>query len=288
MRICISETKNGYAIFDRDEDHCHKNTYVAESTKSLIAIIADIFGEELESVTEEEKLPAARMSDPPEEIRNAENNPINDDEEPDESVFIIPAAAAGGGESIQEGPIRVSGDTPDPASEERLSESRSTDTGNQENYSEGNRETVSLDKGEPVSTPAPRGPVSKGHDRQSQVLKPQPYTPENTGLPQMQLSVLQVICHLEDLNKGPVTGADINEHIFPPPSNLTTLMKPLIKKGFIEKHTEGRSVMYLPLKRPDGRKYEALPVTEEDGVPVIHCEPRNIGSRSNSEGGLKI
>lgn len=288
MKICILETKNGFAIFNPDDDFSYENTYVAENLKSVTRIIADIFGTELESEAEEEKLQTVKISDKSEEIQSVENNPINDDEEPDESVFIIPVAAAGGGESIQDGTIRVSGGAPDPAPEERLSESCSADTGDQENHSEANRERIPDQKGESVSTSQSRGPVSKGYERQSEVLKPQPYTPENTGLSQMQLSVLQIVCHLIDLNKGLVTGADINERVFPAPANLTMIIKPLVKRGFIKKQTEGHSVTYIPLKRPDGRKYEPLPVTEEDGVPVIHCEPRNIGSRSNSEGGLKI
>lgn len=282
MRIMISQTRNGYIVYDPDAAVKHEDYSVAETMESLVFVIADRFGASLESKTEE------KLHVKIEEIQNVENNPINDDEEPDESVFIIPVAATGGGESIQEGPICVSGDAPDPAPEEGLSESCSADTGNQENHSEANRERISDQKGESVLSPHSRGPVSKGYDEQSKVLKPEPYTPENTGLSQMQLTVLQVVCHLTDLNKGPVTPADINECIFPPPTNLTTTIMPLIKKRFIKKQTEGRSVTYLPLKRPDDRKYEPLPVTKEDGVPVIHCEPRNIGSRSNSEGGLKI
>lgn len=80
MRICISETKNGYAIFDLDEDILYKNTYVAENLKSVAAIIDHFFGEELESVVEEEKPPAIQVSNAPEEIQNVENAPVNDDE----------------------------------------------------------------------------------------------------------------------------------------------------------------------------------------------------------------
>ena len=289
--ITIQKVGNGYFLvlgqpikFSEQGD----DIFVAETIESLTRIITEMFGVNLQSVAEEEQPTPTPVNDPLVETQNVENNPVNDDEEEDEDIFIIPAASTGGGEAIQESPICVSGDEPDPASEEGLSESCSTDTENQDNYGEGNRETVSHEKGESVRDTAPRASVSKGPDKQSKVLKPQPYTPENTGISQMQLTVLQIICHLTDLNKGPVTPTDINERIFPPPANLTTTVMPLIKKRFIKKQTEGGRVTYLPLKRPDSRKYEPLPVTEEDGVPVIRCEPRNIGSRSNSEGGFKI
>lgn len=287
MKISIEETKNGFAIYEGHEDPIVEDIYVAENFQGLIEVLEGIFGRSLESESEEEKLPPIQAIEPAEEIQNVENNPVNDDEE-DEDIFIIPAAATCGGEAIQEGPICISGDAPDPASEEGLSESCSADTGNQEHHSDGNREAVPHQKRESVRNPSSGAPVSKGPDKQSKALKPQPYTPESTGLSQMQLTVLQIVCHLTDLNKGLVTPADINERIFPPPANLTTTVMPLIKKRFIKKQTEGGRVTYLPLKRPDSRKYEPLPVTKEDGVPVIHCEPRNIGSRSNSEGGLKI
>lgn len=281
MRIVISQTRNGYMVYEPDAAVKHEEYSVAETMESLMLVIADRFGVSLETKTEE------KLHVKIEEIQIVENAPVNDDEE-DDDIFIIPAAATGGGESIQDGEVCISEDAPDPASEERLSEPCSTDAGNPENDSEKNREIISYQERESIRTPTPGGPVSKGHERQSKVLKPQPYTPESTGLSEMQLSVLQIICHLVDLNQGPVYGSDINERVFPAPANLTTLVKPLIKKGFIKKRTEGRNVEYIPLKRPDGRKYGPLPVTKEDGVPVIHCEPRNIGSRSNSEGGLKI
>ena len=241
MKIMISQTRNGYMIYDPDVSFKHAEVSVAETMENLALIIADRFGETLGSETEEEKSPPIQVVEPVEEIQNVENDPVNDDEE---EVFVIPAVAAGGETSIQER--------------------------------------------KPLQHPTPKKPVDTVPDKQSKVPKQQPYTPESTGLSEMQLSVLQIICHLIDLDQGPVQGIDINERIFPAPSNLTMIMNPLIKKGFIKKQGEGRAVTYIPLKRPDGRKYEALPVTEENGVPVIHCEPRNIGSRSNSEGGLKL
>lgn len=267
MKIIISQTKNGYIVYEPDASSKHEEVSVAETMETLALVIADRFGVNLDSKIEEEKLPPMQVIEPVEEIQNVENDPVNDDEEKEE-VFVIPAVAAGGEASIQEREVRVSEDAHELANEESLSKSPQ--------------------KREFLRHPAPGEPVSTESDRQSEAPKQQPYTPENTGLSEMQLSVLQIICHLVDLNQDSVSGADINERIFPAPANLTMLIKPLIKKGFIKKRTEGRAVTYTPLKRPDGRKYESLPVTDEGGVPVIHCEPRNIGSRSNSEGGLKI
>ena len=268
MKIIISRTKNGYIIYEPDASSKHAEVSVAETMETLALVIADRFGVNLDSKIEEEKLPPMLVIEPVEEIQNVENNPINDDEEAEESVFVIPAVAAGGEENIQEKEVCVSEDVPEPAPEERLSEPPKEE--------------------EHLRGDAPREYIGTGSDKKSEAPKQQPYTPENTGLSQMQLSVLQIICSLVDLNQDPVSGADINDRIFPAPSNITMITKPLIKKGFIKKRSEGRNVVYTPLKRPDGRKYEALPVTEEDGVPVIHCEPRNVGSRSNSEGGFKI
>lgn len=265
MKIIISQTKNGYIIYEPDASSKHAEVSVAETMETLALVIADRFGVNLDSKIEEEKLPPMQVIEPIEEIQNVENDPVNDDEE-DEEVFVIPAVATGGEAGIQEREVYDPGDAPERAPEERLSEPP---------QEEGYSRSTAWD-------------INTGSDRQSEAPKQQPYTPENTGLSEMQLSVLQIICHLVDLDQGPVSGGDINERMTPPPSNLTTLMQPLIKKGFIKKRTEGRAVTYTPLKRPDGRKYDPLPVTDESGVPVIHCEPRNVGSRSNSEGGLKI
>lgn len=268
MKIIISEVKNGYIVYEPDTSSKHAEVSVAETMETLALIIADRFGVLLESKTEEETLEPEPVHDTFKEIQNVENDPVNDDEEVDENVFVIPAVATVWEASIQEREIRISEDTPEPAPEEKLSEPPQ-----KEKSLRGN---------------APRKHISTGSDRQSEAPKQQPYTPENTGLSEMQLSVLQIICHLVDLDQGPVSGVDINERLFPASSNLTMITTPLIKKGFIKKRSEGRNVVFTPLKRPDGREYESLPVTEEDGVPVIHCEPRNIGSCSNSEGGLKL